>query len=110
MIVLLCVDISSTKPCCSEFLSNLILNVSRDGTSTTFLDNLCWCFTTLTVKNFFLPYVLDGCNKVSPEPCLFQDEQTQLFRPFSPGEVFMPLTVFVALLWANSNRFTEFLC
>ncbi|NXJ99538.1 HLTF factor, partial [Corythaixoides concolor] len=34
--------------------SNLTLNVSRDGLSTTSLGNLCQCFTTLIVKNFFL--------------------------------------------------------
>jgi len=35
-------------------LSNLVLNVSRDGASTTSLGNPFQCFTTLTVKNFFL--------------------------------------------------------
>ena len=35
-------------------LSNLILNVSRDGASTTSLGNMCHRFTTLIVKNFFL--------------------------------------------------------
>jgi len=35
-------------------LSNVTLNVSRDGASTTPLGNLCQGFTTLTVKNFFL--------------------------------------------------------
>ena len=35
-------------------LSNLTLNVSRDGASTSSLGNLCQRFTTLTVKNFFL--------------------------------------------------------
>ena len=34
--------------------SNLTLNVSRDGASTNSLGNLCLCFTTLIVKNFFL--------------------------------------------------------
>ena len=33
--------------------SNLTLNVSRDGASTTSLGNLFQCFTTLIVKNFF---------------------------------------------------------
>jgi len=35
-------------------LSNLTLNVSRDGESTTSLGNLCQCFIALSVKNFFL--------------------------------------------------------
>ena len=35
-------------------LSNLILNVSRDGASTTSLGNLCQYLTTLIVKIFFL--------------------------------------------------------
>jgi len=35
-------------------LSNLVLNVSRDGASTTSLGNPFQCFTTLIVKNFFL--------------------------------------------------------
>jgi len=34
--------------------SNLALNVSRDGAATTSLGNLCQCFTTRVVKNFFL--------------------------------------------------------
>ena len=34
--------------------SSLALKVSRDGTSTTCLGNLCQCFPTLTAKNFFL--------------------------------------------------------
>jgi len=35
-------------------LSNLALNVSRDGASTASLGNLFQCFTTLIVKKFFL--------------------------------------------------------
>jgi len=34
-------------------LSNLALNTSREGTSTTSLSNFCQGLTTLTVKNFF---------------------------------------------------------
>ena len=34
--------------------TSLTLNVSRDGSSTTSLGNLFYCFTTLMVKNFFL--------------------------------------------------------
>ena len=40
-------------------LSNLILNVSRDGASTTSLGNLSQWFTTLSVKNFFLVFSLN---------------------------------------------------
>ena len=38
----------------SPVTSNLTLNVSRDGVSTTSLGNLFQCFATLIVKNFFL--------------------------------------------------------
>ena len=34
--------------------SSLTLSVYKDGASTTSLVNLCQCFTTLIVKNFFL--------------------------------------------------------
>jgi len=34
--------------------SNLTLNISRDGAATTSLGSPFQCFTTLTVKNFFL--------------------------------------------------------
>ncbi|KAK4826030.1 hypothetical protein QYF61_003851 [Mycteria americana] len=94
--------------------SNLTLNVSRDGASTTSLANLLQCFTTLIVKTFFLisslnlpsfsskplPLVLlqqallkilKGPNKVSPEPSLLQAEQPQLSQPFFIGEMFHPL-------------------
>ncbi|KAK4822069.1 hypothetical protein QYF61_009330 [Mycteria americana] len=80
--------------------SNLTLNVSRDGASTTSLGNLSQCLTTLIVK-FFLKYSLNlpslslrplllflsqqallkllaGCYKVSPQPSLLQAEQPQL--------------------------------
>ncbi|KAK4823530.1 hypothetical protein QYF61_003039 [Mycteria americana] len=93
--------------------ANLSLNVSRDGASTTSLGNLGQCFTTLIVKSVFLisslnlpsfslkplPLVLsqqallkilEGCNKVSPEPSLLQAEQPQLSQPFFRGEVFHP--------------------
>jgi len=39
--------------------SNLALNVSRDGASTTSLSNLGQCFTTLIVKYFFLIFSLN---------------------------------------------------
>ncbi|KAK4827923.1 hypothetical protein QYF61_022371 [Mycteria americana] len=93
--------------------SNQTLNVSRDGASTTSLGNLCQCFTTLIVKNFFLisslnlpsfsfktlPLVLSqqvllkilkGCNKVSPGASLLQAEQPQVSQPFFTGEVLQP--------------------
>jgi len=34
--------------------SNLALNTAREGADTTALGNLCQCFTTLRVENFFL--------------------------------------------------------
>ena len=34
--------------------SNLALNTAREGAATASLSNLFQCFTTLTVKNFFL--------------------------------------------------------
>ncbi|KAK4811013.1 LOW QUALITY PROTEIN: hypothetical protein QYF61_015717 [Mycteria americana] len=89
--------------------SNLTLNVSRDGASTTSLGNLFQCFTTLIFKtitpcpiatgpakkslSIFLRsplYMLKGCNKVSLEPSLLQAEQPQLSQPFHIGEVFQP--------------------
>ncbi|KAK4810670.1 hypothetical protein QYF61_007470 [Mycteria americana] len=93
--------------------SNLTLNVSRDGASTTSLGNLFQCLTTLIVKNFFLKSslnlpslslkplllvlsqqallkILEGCYKVSPEPSLLQAEQPQLSQPVFVGEVLQP--------------------
>ncbi|KAK4818126.1 hypothetical protein QYF61_006213 [Mycteria americana] len=93
--------------------SNLTLNVSRDGASTTSLGNLLLCFTSLIVKNFFLisslnlpPFslkplllvllqqallrIMKGCNKVSLEPSLLQAEQPHLSQPVFIGEVFQP--------------------
>jgi len=51
-------------------LSNLALNVSRDGASTTSLGNLSQCFSTLIVKNFFL---ISGLNlpSLSVKPLFF---------------------------------------
>ncbi|KAK4810863.1 hypothetical protein QYF61_008835 [Mycteria americana] len=93
--------------------SNLTLNVSRDGASTTSLGNLFQCLTTLTVKDFFLKAslnlpslslkplflvlsqqallkILEGCYKVSPQPSLLQAEQPQLSQPVLVGEVLQP--------------------
>ncbi|KAK4830182.1 hypothetical protein QYF61_008973 [Mycteria americana] len=57
--------------------SNLTLNVSRDGASTTSLGSLC-------------QWVLKGCSKVSLEPSLLQAEQAQLSQPFLIREVLQP--------------------
>lgn len=35
-------------------LSNLALNASGEGVPTASLDSLCWCLTTLWLKNFLL--------------------------------------------------------
>ncbi|KAK4825513.1 hypothetical protein QYF61_000026, partial [Mycteria americana] len=93
--------------------SNLALNTSREGVSTTFLGNLFQCRTTLTVKNFFLisnlnlpsfslkllplilslrslTKILEGCYRVSLEPSLLQAKQSQLSQPVLLGEVFQP--------------------
>ncbi|KAK4827187.1 hypothetical protein QYF61_015149, partial [Mycteria americana] len=93
--------------------SNLTLNVSRDGASTTSLGNLFQCLTTLTVKNFFLKSslnlpslslkplllvlspqallkILEGCYKVSPKLSLLQAEQPQLSQPVLIGQVLQP--------------------
>ncbi|KAK4814468.1 hypothetical protein QYF61_018986 [Mycteria americana] len=93
--------------------SNLTLNVSRDGASTTSLGNLFQCLTTLMVKNFFLKSslnlpslslkplllvlsqqallkTLEGCYKVSLQPSLLQAQQPQLSQPVLVGEVLQP--------------------
>jgi len=50
-------------------LSNLVLNVSRNGASTTSLGNPFQCFTTLIVKNFFLISSLNlPCFSLKPLP------------------------------------------
>ena len=49
--------------------SSLALNASRDGASTTSLDNLLQCFTTLCVKNFLLiPNINLPCLSLKPFP------------------------------------------
>ncbi|KAK4829612.1 hypothetical protein QYF61_005739 [Mycteria americana] len=88
--------------------SNLALNTSKDGASTTSLGNLFQCLTTLIGKNFFLisnlnlpsfslkplplalslhALVLEGCNKISLEPSHLQAEQPQLSQPAFIGGV-----------------------
>jgi len=44
----------STRPGCYPVPSNLALNTAREGAATASLGSLFQCFTTLTVKNFFL--------------------------------------------------------
>ncbi|KAK4819180.1 hypothetical protein QYF61_025995 [Mycteria americana] len=87
--------------------SNLTLNNSNDGASTTPLGNQC--LSTLIFKTItpcpiatgptkksvpiFLTSpleVLKSCNKVSLEPSLLQAEQPQLSQPFLTAEVFQP--------------------
>ncbi|KAK4833081.1 hypothetical protein QYF61_027743 [Mycteria americana] len=65
-----------------------------DEAATTPLGNLCQCFTTLIIKNFFLISILEGCNKVFPEPSPLQAEQPQLSQPFFVGVVFHPSEIF----------------
>ena len=49
-------------------LFNIMLNISKGGASTTSLGNLCQCFTTLIVKNFFLISYLNLLYRKSPSP------------------------------------------
>ncbi|KAK4831314.1 hypothetical protein QYF61_016803, partial [Mycteria americana] len=94
--------------------SSLALNTSRDGASTTSLGNLCQCLTTLISESTLFQFitvtpcpiaacpckkspssfllgplqVLEGCNKVSPEPSLLQTEE--LSQPVFIAEVLQP--------------------
>ncbi|KAK4818643.1 hypothetical protein QYF61_016614 [Mycteria americana] len=109
--------------------SNLALNVSRDGASTTSLGDLLQGFTTLTFQTItpcpiatgrakkpvpiFLisPLeVLKGHDKVSLEPSLLQAEHPQLSQPVFIGEVLQPSDHFCGLLWTCSNSSMSFLC
>ncbi|KAK4826814.1 hypothetical protein QYF61_011622, partial [Mycteria americana] len=96
--------------------SNLTLNTSNDGASTTSLGNLVQCPTTLISNPTLCQFktsapcpvttdlVLKGHKKVSPEPSLLQAEQPQLSQPFSIAEGFQPSDHFRGLLWTRSNR------
>jgi len=64
--------------------SNLALNVSRDGDSTTSLGNIFQCFTTLIVKNFFLISSLNLAS-LSLKPLLLILSQQALLKRFSPS-------------------------
>jgi len=75
---------SFTQPRLLRAPSNLALNVPRAGASTTSLGNLCQCFTTLMVKNFFL---LSSLNvpSLSLKPLLLVLSQQTLLKRFSPS-------------------------
>jgi len=89
-----------------------LLNTSRDGASTTSLGSLFQCFTTLSVKKFFLISNLNlpWCNlrpfplltttsfqvavegdKVSPQTAFLQTEQRQFPQPVLTGLVLQTL-------------------
>jgi len=65
-------------------LSNLALNVSRDGAFTTSLDNPFQCFTTPMVKNFFLIASLN-LPSFSFKPPSFVLSQQALLKSPSPS-------------------------
>jgi len=111
--------------------SNMALNVSRDGASTTSMGNPFQCFTTLTVKTVFLisslnppsfhlkllPLVLlqqallkslsPSYNPPSGTGKLLNNPNSQ---PFLIGEVLHPSDHFCVLLWTRSNRPMTFPC
>jgi len=120
-------------------LSNLALNVARDGGSTTSLGNRFQCFTTLTVKNVFLlssqklpslslkPLLLVLSSLAEKVPPMFPVGPLQesnvspnllLSRLNNPNSLSLslqercssPLINFVALLWTHSNNSISFLC
>jgi len=64
--------------------SNLALNVSRDGASTTSPGNLYQRFTTLTVNNFFLISSLN-LPSLSLKPLLLVLAQQALLKRLSPS-------------------------
>ena len=64
--------------------SNLTLNVLRDGASTTSLGNLCQCFTTCIVKNFFLTPILNLPSFSLETSPLFLSQQA-LLKSLSPS-------------------------
>lgn len=67
-----------------KFLSNLCLNTSNDGASTTFLGSLFWCFTTVTVKKFFLKSKLNLLS-LSLKPLSFVLSLQVLGKNLSPS-------------------------
>jgi len=102
--------------------SNLAVNASREGTSTTALDNLFQCLTTLIVKNFFLisslnlpPFSLKpftGKFKARYRKAAIRSPQGLLFSRLnnssslslsSQQRCSSLLIVFVTLLWTHSN-------
>ncbi|KAK4816292.1 LOW QUALITY PROTEIN: hypothetical protein QYF61_014590 [Mycteria americana] len=110
--------------------SNLALNVSRDGASTTSLGNLFQCLTTFISESTLFQfktiapcpvttglakksvpifpigplYVLEGCYKVSPQPSLLQAEQPQLSQPVLTGEVLQPSDHFRGPPWYSLQQ------
>jgi len=54
--------------------------------------------------------VLEGCNKVSPQPSLLQAEQPQPSQPFLTAEVLQPSDHLCGLLWTHSNSSMSLLC
>ena len=65
-------------------LSNLTLNVSRDGASCTSPGNLGWGFTTLIIKNFFVISSLNLSSfSLKPSPLVLS--QQALLKTLSPS-------------------------
>ncbi|KAK4823599.1 hypothetical protein QYF61_003799 [Mycteria americana] len=69
--------------------SNLTLNVSRDGASTTSLGNLFQCLTTLIIKNFFLISSLN-LSSFSLKPLLLFLSLQALLKSLFPLSRFKP--------------------
>ena len=69
-------------------LSNLTLNIPRDGACTTSLGNLFQCFTTLTVKKFFLISSLKLFSfSLKPLPLVLLQEALQIIHLLGPVAV-----------------------
>ncbi|KAK4819472.1 LOW QUALITY PROTEIN: hypothetical protein QYF61_004698 [Mycteria americana] len=77
--------------------SNLTLNVSRDGASTTSLGNLFQCFTTLIVKNFFLQSSLN-LPSLSLKLLLLVLSQQALLKSLSPSLLEAPFKDWKAVI------------
>ncbi|KAK4815434.1 hypothetical protein QYF61_002649, partial [Mycteria americana] len=73
-------------------LSNLTLNTSRGGASTTSLDDLLQCFTTLIVKHFFLLSNLN-LSSFSSKPLPLVLSLEALVKSLSPVFLISPLYV-----------------